>query len=44
MSTDSVVCERCLEQNHLSCTSLKKLLKVDIAKLILKIGIASRAE
>ena len=44
MSTDSIVCERCLKWNHLSCTSLKKLLNVDTSKLILEIGIASRAE
>ena len=28
MGTDSVVCERCLEWNHLRCTPLKKLPKV----------------
>ena len=44
MSTNLVVCERCLNWNHLSCTFLKKLPKVDITKLILKIGIANRAK
>ena len=34
MSTDLVVCEQCLKWNHLSCTFLKKLPKVDITKLI----------
>ena len=33
MLTDSVVCERYLKWNHLSCTFLKKLPKVDIAIL-----------
>ena len=42
MSTDSVVCERCLKWDHLSCTFLK-LPKVDIAKLILKISIGNCA-
>ena len=32
--TDSVVCERCLKWNHLSCTFFRKLWKVDIANLI----------
>ena len=32
-STDSVVCERCLKWNHLSCTFFTKLRKVDIANL-----------
>ena len=44
MSTDSVVCERCLKRDHLSCTFLKKLPKTDIAKLILKISIGNRAK
>ena len=44
MSTDSVVCERCLKRDHLSCTFLKKLPKIDIAKLILKISIGNRAK
>ena len=44
MTTDSVVCERCLKWNHLSCTYLKKLPKVDIAKFILKIGIGNHAK
>ena len=44
MSTDSVECERCLKWNHLRCTFLKKLPKVDIAKLILKISIGNRAK
>ena len=44
MSTDSVVRERCLKWNHLSCTYLKKLPKVDIGKLISKIGIGNRAK
>ena len=44
MSTDSVVCERCLKRNHLSCTFLKKLPKVDIAKLIMKISVGNRAK
>ena len=44
MSTDSVVCERCLKRNHLSCTVLKKLPKVDIAKLIMKISVGNRAK
>ena len=44
MTTDSVVCERCLKWNHLSCTFLKKLPKNDIAKFILKIGIGNHAK
>ena len=44
MTTDSVVCERCLKWKHLSCAFLKKLPKVDIAKLILKIGIGNHAK
>ena len=80
MSTDSVVCERCLKWNYLtfyrpmshhietsqlicsvnqltgfymmgtlvskglSCTFLRRLPKVDIAKLILKIGTGNRAK
>ena len=44
MSTHSVVCERCLKWNHLSCTFRKKLLKVDIAKVILKISIGNSAK
>ena len=42
--TDSVVCGRCLKLNHLSCTFFKKLRKVDIANLILKIGVGNRAK
>ena len=38
MLTDSVVCERYLKWNHLSCTFLKKLPKVYIAKLNFKIS------
>ena len=37
MSTDSAVYERGFKWNHLSCTFLKKLPKVDIAKLVLEI-------
>ena len=44
MSTDSVASERCLKWNYLGCVFLKKLPKVDIAKLILKIGIGNRAK
>ena len=44
MITDSVVCERYLKWNHLSCTFLKKLPKLDIAKLNLKISIGNRAK
>ena len=44
MITDSVVCERYLKWNHLSCTFLKKLPKRDIAKLNLKISIGNRAK
>ena len=44
MSTDSVISERCLKWNHLSCTFLKRLPKVDIANLILKISIGSHAK
>ena len=44
MITDSGVCERYLKWNHLSCTFLKKLLKVDIAKMNLKISIGNRAK
>ena len=44
MSTDSVECERCLKWNPLRCTFLKKLPKVDIAKLILKINTGNRAK
>ena len=39
MITDSLVCER-----HLSCTFLKKLPKLDIAKLNLKISIGNCAK
>ena len=42
MITDSV--ERYLKWNHSSCTFLKKLPKLDIAKLDLKIGIANCAK
>ena len=42
--TDSVVYERYLKWNHLSCTFLKKLPKLDIAKLNLKISIGNRAK
>ena len=44
MLTDSVVSERYLKWNHLSCTFLKKLPKVDIAKLNLEISIGNRAK
>ena len=44
MITDSVVCERYLKWNHLSCTFLKKLPKLDIAKLNLKISIGNCAK
>ena len=43
-SADSVICERYLKWNHLSCTFFKKLRKVDIANLILKIGVRNRAK
>ena len=43
-SADSVMCERYLKWNHLSCTFFKKLRKVDIANLILKIGVRNRAK
>ena len=43
-STNSVECERCLKWNHLRCTFLKKLPKVDTAKLILKISTGHRAK
>ena len=39
MITDSVACERYLKWKHLSCTFLKKLPKLDIAKFNLKISI-----
>ena len=44
MITDSVVCQRYLKWNHLSCRFLKKLSKLDIAKLNLKISIGNRAK
>ena len=44
MITDSVVCERYLKWNHLSCAFLKKLPKLDIAKMNLKISIRNRAK
>ena len=44
MITVSVVCERYLKWNHLSCAFLKKLPKLDIAKLNLKISIGNRAK
>ena len=44
MVTDSVVCERYLKWNHLSCAFLKKLPKLDIAKMNLKIIIRNRAK
>ena len=44
VSNDSVECERCLKWNLLRCTFLKKLPKVDIAKLMLKISIGNRAK
>ena len=44
MITDSVVHERYLKWNHLSCKFLKKLPKVNIAKLNLKISIGNCAE
>ena len=44
MITDSVVCERYLKWNHLSCTFLKKLPKLDIAKLNLKISIGNHTK
>ena len=44
MNTGLAVCEQCLKWNHLSCTFLKKIPKVDIEKLILKIGIENRAK
>ena len=44
MSTDLVVCERCLKWNHKSFTFRKKLPKVDIAKLILRSSIGNRAK
>ena len=43
-STDSVVCEQCSKWNHLSCTLFKKLRKIDIANLILKIGVRNIAK
>ena len=42
--TDSVVCERYLKWNHLSCAFLKKLPKLDIAKMNLKISFRNRAK
>ena len=39
MITDSVVCDKCLKWNHLSCTFLKKLQKLDSANWNLKFGI-----
>ena len=42
MITDSAVCKRFLKWNHLSCAFLKKLPKLDIAKLNLKISIRNR--
>ena len=44
MITVSVVCERYLKWNHLSCAFLKKLTKLDISKLNLKIRIGNRAK
>ena len=44
MITDSVVWERYLKWNHLSCTFFKKLPKVDTAKLHLKIRFGNRAK
>ena len=44
MITDLVVCKRYLKWNHLSFTFLKKLLKLDIAKLNLKISIGNLAK
>ena len=44
MITDLVVCERYLKWNHLSCAILKKLPKLDIAKLNLKISIGNCAK
>ena len=44
VSNDSVECERCLKWNLLRYTFLKKLPKVDIAKLMLKISIGNRAK
>ena len=40
MITDSVVCDKYLKWNHLSCTFLKKLQKLDSAKWNLKFGIS----
>ena len=39
MITDSVVCDKYLKWNHLSCTFLKKLQKLDSVKWNLKFGI-----
>ena len=44
MITDLVVCERYLKWNHSSCTFLKKLPKLGIAKLNLKIGFGNHAK
>ena len=44
VSNDSVECVRCLKWNLLRCKFLKKLPKVDIAKLMLKISIGNRAK
>ena len=44
MNTDSVVCERYLKWNHLSCIFLNKLPKIDITKLNLKNSIGNHAK
>ena len=44
VSNDSVESEQCLKWIFLRCTFLKKLPKVDIAKLMLKISIGNRAK
>ena len=44
MITDSVVCKKYLKWNYLSCAFIKKLPKLDIAKLNLKISIRNRAK
>ena len=44
MITDSVVCEGYLKWNNLSFTFLKKLPKLDNARLNLKISIGNRAK
>ena len=44
VGNDLVGCERSLKWNLLRCTFLKKLPKVDIAKLMLKISIGNRAK